>query len=166
MYPNVVRESSARSAIPSTLQRVLVADNDDETRDLVVTAFVEDGHDVFGLDGEADLAESLEIIARHSLRAPDLIAVGVDMAWHSGIDLVEGIRSAGWMTPIVLMTWSVPPGLRARVERAGRATLVGKPFHVTELRGAARRARQEERGPALARTLPALSHPMARWTRP
>src|ERR1035438_4447896 len=56
--------------------RVLVAEDDEETRDMVVTAFVEDGYDVYGLDGEEGLTECLGIIALNSLRAPDLIAVG------------------------------------------------------------------------------------------
>jgi CheY-like chemotaxis protein len=153
---------------PGPAQRILVADDDDETRDLVVTAFVEDGCDVYGLDGEVALTECLEIISRYSLRAPDLIAVGVGMAWHSGIDLVDGIRSAGWSTPVILMTWSARGDVRSRVQRAGPAVLVGKPFNATELRSAARRARKLESGPGLARATPPSSqpHPMARWSRP
>jgi CheY-like chemotaxis protein len=158
------RPAVRRMTTPGPSQRILVAEDDDETRDLVATAFVEDGHDVYELDGEAALAECLEIIAGYSLRAPDLIAVGVRMAWHSGIDLVEGIRSAGWMTPVVLMTWSAPRSVRSRVESAGLAALVGKPFNATELRSAARRARAKERGPGLARTL-AQPQLMPRWSR-
>jgi DNA-binding response OmpR family regulator len=146
-------------------QRILVAEDDEETRDVVVTAFLEEGHDVYGLDGEAGLTECLGIIARHRLRAPDLIAVGVRMAWHSGVDLVEEIRSAGWETPVVLMTWAAPRNARYVVERAGAVALVCKPFLVSELRSAARRARQQRRGPELARAVPA-THPMARWSLP
>jgi len=133
---------------------------------MVVTAFVEDGYDVYGLDGEEGLTECLGIIALNSLRAPDLIAVGVGMAWHSGIDLVEGIRSAGWNTPVVLMTWAVPRNIRSRLERAGSAALVAKPFNVTELRSAARRASKQGHGPGLARASVGLPHPMTRWSRP
>ena len=155
--------SVRRTTLAGSPQRILVAEDDDETRDLVVTAFVADGHEVYGLDGEAALTECLEIIGRYSLRAPDLIAVGVRMAWHSGLDLVEGIRSAGWTTPVVLMTWSAPRGLRQRVEGAGPAALVAKPFNVTELRHAARRARTQQRGPGLARAPVGQAQPMPRW---
>jgi DNA-binding response OmpR family regulator len=130
-----------RASLTARCQRVLVAEDDEETRDLAVTAFAGDGHDVFGLKGEAELVECLEIIARHSLRSPDLIAVGVSMAWHSGIDLVEEIRGAGWTTPLVLMTWSLRGDVRSRVEGIGAAVVVAKPFNVAELRNAARRAR-------------------------
>ena len=155
----------ARRPAPAS-QRILVAEDDDETRDLVVTAFVEEGHDVYALDGEAALGETLSIIARHSLRAPDLIAVGVRMAWHSGIDLVDDIRSAGWTTPVVLMTWLGPRTLRPRLEKAGPVALVVKPFNVAELRSAARHALKLHVGPGLASTVPGQVRPMARWSRP
>jgi DNA-binding response OmpR family regulator len=139
---SVLSQAPARRAtLKSRFQRVLVAEDDAETRDLVVTAFAAEGHDVFGLRGEAELVECLDIIARHSLRSPDLIAIGVSMAWHSGIDLVENVRSAGWTTPLVLMTWSMRGDLRSRVEVVGSAVVVAKPIRVAELRGAARRAR-------------------------
>ena len=158
--------------VPSSMQgrrpavsprRVLVADDDEETRELVVTAFVEDGHDVYALDGEGALNEALSIIARHSLRVPDLIAVGVGMAWHSGIDIVDDIRSAGWTAPVVLMTWFVHRNMRSRLEHVGSAALVAKPFNVTELRGAVRHAcNQHPGGPGLASAVPRWPHPMPR----
>lgn len=161
------RPSDRRTLPPGPPQRILVAEEDDETRELVVSAFLEDGWDVYGLDGEVALAECLDIIRRHSLRSPDLIAVGVQMAWHSGIDLVEGIRSSGWTTPVVLMTWSIPQDVRAHVARVGSTALVGKPFNAAELRSAARRARTSHSGPGLARApLPAQPRPMARWNCP
>lgn len=130
-----------RTLPPGPSQRIFVAEQDEETLDLIVSAFVEDGWDAYGMDGETALAECLEIIAHHALRPPDLIVVGVGMAWHSGIDLVEAVRSAGFATPVVLLTWSIPTDLRLRIERAGAAALVRKPFNVTELRSAVRRAR-------------------------
>jgi CheY-like chemotaxis protein len=154
-----------RTLPPPSTQRVLVSEPDEETRDLVTTTFVEDGHDVYGLDGEVSLSECLEIIQRHALRVPDLLVIGVDMAWHSGADLVESVRSAGWTTPVVLMTWSVPADLRLRVERAGSAQLVRKPFNATELRRAARRACESLRAPGLARAVPGHPLPMRRWVR-
>lgn len=135
------RNAARRATLVARPQRILVAEDDEETRDLVVRAFVEDGHDVFGLEGETELAECLDAIARSALRPPDLIAMGVRMAWHSGVDLLEGIRSDGWATPVVLMTWSAPGSVRLQIERAGAAAVVAKPFNLTELRRAARHAR-------------------------
>jgi DNA-binding response OmpR family regulator len=163
---SLVKEQTLRQARPAVpAQRILVAEDDEDTRELVVTAFVEDGHDVYAMDGEVALGESLSIITRHSLRAPDLIAVGVGMAWHSGIDLVDDIRRAGWTTPVVLTTWFVPRNLRARLEMAGSAALVAKPFNMTELRSAARRARKQHGGLGSASTLPG-PQPMPRRSRP
>jgi DNA-binding response OmpR family regulator len=155
---------TAQPGTPS--RRILVAEDDEETRRMVVTAFVEDGHDVYGLDGEVALGETLSIITRHRLRVPDLIAVGVRMAWHSGIDLVDDLRSAGWTTPVVLMTWFAPRNLRSRLEKAGPAALVAKPFNVTELRGAARHAFRQQAGPGLSSALPRPPRPMPRWGLP
>jgi CheY-like chemotaxis protein len=122
-------------------QRILVAEDDAQTREMVVGAFVEDDHEVFGLESGDDLAECLTLVARHSLRAPDLIAVGIPMMRHSDVRALEGLRDVGWATPVVFMTWFAPLAVRRRIVRAGSAVVIAKPFDVAELRSAAAHVR-------------------------
>jgi DNA-binding response OmpR family regulator len=130
---------SRRSATGGCPQRIFVAEDDEPTRDAIVTALVEEGDDVIGVECGAELAECLRIISRDSLRAPDLIAMDVCMPGHSGIEILEGLRSAGWTTPVVLMTGFASDELRSRARLAGSAVVIEKPFDVRELRSAALR---------------------------
>ena len=117
-------------------RRVLVADEDDDARERVITAFLEDGHDVVGLRNGAELLECLDIIARDSLRTPDLIAMGAGTPRRSALQLLETLRSDGWTMPVVLLTWSGSSNVRTRVEMASPAAMITKPFDVAELRRA------------------------------
>jgi DNA-binding response OmpR family regulator len=122
-------------------QRILVAEDDEETRELAIGAFVEDGHEVFGLKGGDELAECLALIVRYSLRVPDLVAVGIPMLRQSEVTALEDVRRTGWTTPVVFMTWFAPLHVRRRVESAGSAVVIAKPLDLTELRSAAVHAR-------------------------
>jgi CheY-like chemotaxis protein len=124
-------------------ERILVADDDETTLDAITTELVDHGHEVVGLQDGEQLVECLDIIERDGLRAPDLIAMDVYMPGRSGIELLEGLRSAGWLTPVVLFTSFVSSDLCRRAETAGSAAVIQKPFDLTKLRNAARRARHE-----------------------
>ncbi len=117
-------------------QRILVAEDDEDTRNVVVTALVEEGYDVIAVEDGRQLVECLEIIARDALRSPDLIAMDIHMPGPSGLELLDGLRSAGWVTPVVIMSSTVSREVRARVERAGAAAVIEKPFDLFELRAA------------------------------
>jgi DNA-binding response OmpR family regulator len=122
---------ATRQVLP---RRIFVAEDDDDTRTLVVTAFVEDGHDVVGLRDGAELLECLDMVARDALRAPDLLAMGAGVAGRSEIELLERIRRSGWQTPTVVMSWIASSRMRARVDLAAPAALLTKPFNMAELR--------------------------------
>ena len=126
--------------------RVIVADDDDATREAVVSALVDDGHDVIGLTDGTQVIECLEIFSRDGLRPPDLIALDVRMLGSSGIDFLEDIRRAGWAIPVVLMTVHDASELRSRVEGTGLATIIEKPFATQELCDLARRIRHGQSG--------------------
>ena len=132
-------------------KRILVAEDDDDTREFVVSGLLEDGHEVIGVGDGAQLAECLDIIARDSLRPPDLIAMDHHMPGRTGLELLEELRTSGVTTPVVVMTAFLSRDVRARVERAGRAAAIAKPYNLLELRAAALRAsatKKPSSGPA------------------
>ena len=138
---NLTRDVDRRSAARGSSQRVaprrvVVADEDDEARGRVKAAFIEDGHDVVELRSGAELVEYLRLVSRDPLRAPDLVALGARMPRGSALQLLETLRSDGWTIPVVLLTWSGSSQVQTRVEMAGPAALVTKPFDVAQVRKA------------------------------
>ena len=123
-------------------RRVFVAEDDANTREVIVTALVDDGYDVIELEDGTEVVECLDIIARDAFRAPDLIAMDVRMPGRSGVDVLEGMRRTGWSTPVVLFTSFASDDLRLRAAAAGSSVVIQKPFLMSELRDAMRRAEQ------------------------
>ena len=140
-------EDLGRSTVGARPQRVFVAEDDEDTREAIVAALAEEGHEVVGLEDGTELVECLRIVARESFRAPDLIAMDVCMPGHSGIDILEALRSQGCGTPVVLFSGVLTEDLRLRVARAGSSALLRKPFHLVELSKAVREARPLPRAP-------------------
>jgi CheY-like chemotaxis protein len=109
---------------------VLVADDNDDIRQLMVKALSSDGYDVLeARDGR----EVLEAVI-NSRRAPDVIVLDVQMPEINGLALLAGLRSGGWMMPIIVITAYGAACLRDHAERMGATALFGKPFEIHDLR--------------------------------
>ena len=81
-----------RAPHPAGSQRILVAEDDEQTRELAVGAFVEDGHDVFELRGGDELAECL-LVAGPGMLAP---AAGGAAPLHVALLHPAGLTSPYW----------------------------------------------------------------------
>ncbi len=132
------------------ITRVLVADDDDEIRALLVAAFRLDGYDVV----EArDGASALHQFTGGTHR-PDVVVADLRMPVMNGLTLLGGLRADGWLMPIIVMT-AYAEQLRERVERLGADALFAKPFDIDDLRMAVMNMLSPNRGPrAFARTCP------------
>jgi CheY-like chemotaxis protein len=124
-------------------ERILVAEDDETTREVLVAALVDEGHEVAAVASGGEFMAWLEGVARSPVRAPDLIALDVCLPGRSGIELLEQLRRDGWTTPVVLMTGFASRNLCARAEGAGGVAVIEKPFELKELRAAALRARAQ-----------------------
>jgi CheY-like chemotaxis protein len=133
-------EDVGRAMAPVSAQRVFVADDDAETREAIVAALVDEGHEVIGLEDGAEVVECLHIVARDAFREPDLIAMDVCMPGKSGLEVLELLRTEGWATPVVLFSSFVSDELRTRVALAGSSVIIQKPFQLIDLSNAARAA--------------------------
>ena len=120
--------------------RVLVVDDDDDVRNVVVRALQHDGHAVVGA---ADLPA-----ARHAVGdCFELIVLDVSLPSGSGLTLCRELRAEQDATPILLLT--ARSGVANRVEGldAGADDYLVKPFAVAELRARVRALGR--RGPAV-----------------
>jgi putative two-component system response regulator len=119
---------------PSSHGRVLVVDDEQRNRELLVRLLEVAGYDVeAAADGEA----ALTAVADHS---PDVILLDVQMPGLDGFEVCRRVKAdpATRLTPVVMVT-----GLNAREHRieginAGADDFLGKPFNADELRARVR----------------------------
>ncbi|HEY4117916.1 MAG TPA: response regulator [Byssovorax sp.] len=115
--------------------RVLVAEDDDDMRDLVAGALRLDGYDVVEVcDGGRFIVQVSEAYEQLDARTVfDLVVSDIRMPVASGLSVVETLRRAQWRTPVILMTAFVDDELRRRA-KALDAVLFDKPFDIDDLR--------------------------------
>src|SRR5579859_1845641 len=83
-------------------KRVIVAEDDAEMRDLIAMALRKDGYEVSVVADGAKLL--VEVVTRPAELALDLIVSDLRMPVSSGLQILKGLRDAGWNTPFVLLT--------------------------------------------------------------
>jgi two-component system, OmpR family, response regulator RegX3 len=133
--------TSARTPLaqPRAPSRVVVAENDDILRELLVTKLRDDGYEAYGAASAHDL---LHLLAAAGCTIPpldgaDLIVVDHFLPGLSGLDFIRRMRSARSPIPFLLMTALDTRELVQEARRL-RVTLLVKPFSLADLSDAAR----------------------------
>jgi CheY-like chemotaxis protein len=122
---------------------IMVADDDDDFRALIVAALQADGHSTIeARDGQ----ELLELLARAqdgaaSLR-PDVLITDVKMPKLSGLGVLEAMRSARWNLAVVVVTAFSDESIDTFAVRLGANGVLHKPFAADVLLTAVRKARR------------------------
>jgi CheY-like chemotaxis protein len=112
--------------------RVLVADDDDDNRELVAVILRRDGHTVIeATTGVAALNQFTSMLA--ASMTPDLVIADLWMPGMGGLSLIACIRSAGCACPTLLLTGHDDPDVRAE-SKALNARVMVKPFEIEDLR--------------------------------
>jgi DNA-binding response OmpR family regulator len=118
-------------------RRILLADDDVELRVLVATALREDGYEVVEVHDGGRLL--VQVAAAYAGQGPDsvcdLIVADIRMPVSSGVQILECLRKAHWVTPVILITAFGTRAIRRYVESLG-AVLFHKPFDLDDLRTA------------------------------
>ena len=118
------------------MARILVAEDDDTIRDLVVRALTEDGHE---LTAAANGAAALEALNQQNGRF-DLLLTDVKMPVMDGIALSLAAARQHPDLPIMLMTGYADQRERAHGLDALVHDVISKPFSVEQIKGAVREA--------------------------
>jgi CheY-like chemotaxis protein len=129
----VPRPQRRRRAV-SSLQspRVLVCDDSDSVRALIVMNLEMEGYDVSeARDGQ----EALDILRDTSTPLPDVVTVDALMPRRDGWWTVAMIRTDPRLThlPVVMVTASVQSHHRAQAEQASVDAFIAKPFDPDDL---------------------------------
>ncbi|MEO6419548.1 MAG: response regulator [Polyangiaceae bacterium] len=115
--------------------RILLAEDDDELRELLVALLVRDGYEVISARSGEDAVRLLEelSIRDRSTSAVDLVLTDVCMSGMSGMKLGEMIRAVHWPIPVIFMTAYPEASVHREAERL-QAALLPKPFKSEFLR--------------------------------
>jgi len=120
---------------------VVVADDDDELRAVVVDALRSDGYSVVeARDGEELLALVADLVGDAATR-PDVIVADVRMPKLSGLGVLEELRRTHVRLPVVMMTGFSPDSVEVVARRFGAMGVLRKPFDLDDLRTAVMNAR-------------------------
>jgi CheY-like chemotaxis protein len=116
------------------MRRVVIAEDDPETRALMCLALGTMGCEV------VDVGTGLELLETLAYAGPfDAIVTDLAMPHIDGVRVIAMVRNAGLRTPVLVVTAHAPAELDHNATRwLGDVTLLRKPFGLNALRGAVR----------------------------
>ncbi len=118
------------------MARILIAEDDDAIRSLLVRVLEDDGHD---LTAAADGGEALDALGAPNVEF-DLLLSDVKMPVMDGIDLVFAAGLGHPQMAIMLMTGYADQRERANGLDAFVHDVILKPFSIDQIKGAVREA--------------------------
>jgi two-component system, NtrC family, response regulator AtoC len=121
---------------PTQPLTVLVADDDEDARALIVAAIRTDGHHVLESHDGVELLDRLTEVLSAPTRRPDVIVTDVRMPNLSGLGVLAALRRARWDVPVILITAMTDPSVLTVAQRFGVVTVFKKPLDLDNLRTA------------------------------
>jgi len=126
---SILGEFVATNQVP--VSRIAIADDDPESLELLRLALVGPGTQI------CEATNGVELVQLLVENDPfDLVVTDVLMPWIEGLQVLRSTRMAQVMTPVLVISGLVRPDLQAAVDRLGNATLLHKPFGISQLRAA------------------------------
>jgi CheY-like chemotaxis protein len=126
--------------------RVVLADDDDEARELAAQALRREGFDVFeARDGEELLQRVTSL--RQNGHSVSAVVSDIDMPSCDGLHATLRLRTGSRALPIVLVTGFTNPDIYRAALQAGASTVLSKPIQPNQLTRSVRQALLERRYP-------------------
>lgn len=115
---------------------VLLAEDDQDLRELLARALREDGYEVIeARDGTEVLRwlnfDGWEGAVDHFL---DLMVTDVRMPGITGLEILEGLRGSRWRVPVIIISAFADEAMRKEAEKAGASAVLAKPFSLEVFR--------------------------------
>lgn len=120
---------------PCVMRTVLVAEDDDELRGLIVNALRARGFAAVGVRDGRELLDQLSngILAPHALPFPDALVTDLRMPGFSGLEVLAVLQSAGVRLPVVAITAFGDVDTHAKAFAVGANVVLDKPFAIKDL---------------------------------
>lgn len=132
--------------------RVLVADDDEDMRALMVHTLKRDGYSVVEAKDGGELLETLRDALEDPKSRPDIVVTDVRMPRLSGLGVLQELRRAQMHLPVIVVTVFGDESMHVVARRLGAVGVLRKPFDVDDFRTAVVNARLalEKDGSSLA----------------
>lgn len=110
------------------MQTILIADDEDATRELLCEFLTEEGYDPVGVATAAELEKYL------SEKDPDLVLMDIRLPDKSGLDILKTLKAGqNVQKPVVAMTAFGGSGVAIEAMRLGAYDYITKPFDLEEV---------------------------------
>jgi DNA-binding NtrC family response regulator len=119
--------------------KILVAEDDDLTLDLLSTVLRREGHEVVTAN---DGQQAMDLANAGSF---DLVLSDIQMPRASGLEVMQWLREKSPDTPVVLITAYAEPGAAMDAIAGGAADYLAKPVDVVALRATVARSLERRR---------------------
>ncbi len=108
---------------------VVVAEDDDDLRGLLLTALAGDDRQLIEIEDGSELIDYLEFLVARGVQThlPDLILTDVRMPGASGLEVVSLARARGVSCPVVILTAFPDDHLLAEAAAIAGTWVLGKP---------------------------------------
>lgn len=115
--------------MPEPKRKVIIVDDDRETRELLVLALSREGFDV------SEAANGLRLISTLHVDRPDLILMDVNMSWIDGFELCRSVRKNPQFKdiPIIFVSGRTSPADIRKGREAGADDYFTKPVELSAL---------------------------------
>jgi two-component system response regulator AtoC len=113
---------------PETHGRILIADDEPATVELLTDLLSGEGYEVQGVGSGTAVLDKLQSDSDFGLLLMDLQMPGVN-----GLDLIERLRAAGNDTPVILITAHGTSSIAIRAMQMGAYDYLNKPFDLDEV---------------------------------
>ena len=107
--------------------RILVVDDDQTIRVSVKNLLSEMGYSV------ETASNRMELFTALGANNPDVVLLDVYIGSENGIEMLQQMRSDGWLMPVLIMTAHSDVALAVTAMKEGAAEFIEKPFDVNHL---------------------------------
>ena len=119
------------------MPHVLLGEDDADTRRLLAWTLRVAGYDVVEAGDGLEVLDEMDSSIRQNCSRPfGVIVLDVNMPFLTGLDLLAALRSAQWVTPVILITAFGDEAIRAEARELGAFAILEKPSDLDELRTA------------------------------
>jgi DNA-binding NtrC family response regulator len=112
--------------------RVLVAEDDDAMRQMLVETLREVGYVVIEVRNGKQLADCV-LHPESICPRPDLVISDVRMPGRTGLDVLASLRASDWTMPVIMITAFGDAVTHAEAMRLGAIMVMDKPFDMDTL---------------------------------